>query len=96
MGTFHHGKGDLHGITVVVDLKDSRVFVGRCDTVLPEGVVLLDADMHDESVAPEGKEPTPKATYLENALKFGVWKKYDRIVVPTEDVASIQRLGELA
>ncbi len=95
MGTFHHGKGDLHGITVVVDLNDSRVFVGRCDTVLPEGVVLLDADMHDEAVAPEGGEPVPKATYLENARKFGVWKKYDRIVVPSEDVKSVVRLGDL-
>ena len=45
MGTFHSDKGDLHGITVVVDLKDTRVFVGRCDTVVPEGeeVVVLPA-----------------------------------------------------
>ena len=95
MGTFHHGKGELHGITVVVDLNDSRVFVGRCDTVLPEGVVLLDADMHDEAVAPAGGEPVPKATYLENARKFGVWKKYDRIVVPAAEVASVTRLGDM-
>ena len=95
MGTFHHGKGDLHGITVVVDTKDTRVFVGRCDTVLPEGVVLLDADMHDEATAPEGGEPTTKAAYLENARKFGVWKKYDRIVVPADEVASVTRLGDL-
>lgn len=95
MGTFHHGKGDLHGITVVVDLNDSRVFVGRCDTVLPEGVVLLDADMHDASAAPEGGEPVTKAAYLDKARRFGVWKKYDRIVVPTEDVASVTRLGDM-
>ena len=95
MGTFHHGKGELHGITVVVDLNDSRVFVGRCDTVLPEGVVLLDADMHDEAVAPEGGEAVTKAAYLENARKFGVWKKYDRIVVPADEVASVTRLGDM-
>lgn len=95
MGTFHHGKGELHGITVVVDLNDSRVYVGRCDTVLPEGVVLLDADMHDESASAEGGEPVTKAAYLENARKFGVWKKYDRIVVPADDVKSVVRLGDL-
>lgn len=95
MGTFHHGKGELHGITVVVDTKDTRVFVGRCDTVLPEGVVLLDADMHDEAVVAEGEESMPKARYLENARKFGVWKKYDRIVVPADDVADVTRLGDL-
>ena len=33
MGTFHQGKGDLHGITVVVDTTGRCVFVGRCDTV---------------------------------------------------------------
>ena len=93
MGTFHNDKGELHGITVVVDLKDTRVFVGRCDTVLPEGVVLLDADMHDESEPAANGVALSKADYLVNARKFGVWKKYDRIVVPTDAVATIERLG---
>ena len=93
MGTFHHDKGELHGITVVVDLKDTRVFVGRCDTVLPEGVVLLDADMHDENEPAANGATVSKADYLVNARKFGVWKKYDRIVVPSDAVASIERLG---
>ncbi|MDA1195628.1 MAG: hypothetical protein O2894_10645 [Planctomycetota bacterium] len=91
MGTFHHGKGDLHGITVVVDLNDTRVFVGRCDTVLPEGVVLLDADMHDEAAT----DAKSKADYLGQARKFGVWKKYDRVLVPTADVASVRPLADL-
>jgi hypothetical protein len=31
MGTFHHGRSELHGITVVVDTHGPKVFVGRCD-----------------------------------------------------------------
>ena len=31
MGTFHNDKSELHGITVVVDTKGPKVFVGRCD-----------------------------------------------------------------
>ena len=96
MGTFHHGKGDLHGITVVVDCKDDRVFVGRCDTVLPEGVVLLDGAMHDASQPDKHGKLVTKEAYLQQAAKFGVWKSFDRHVVPADDVASVQRLGELA
>ena len=31
MGTFHQGKSELHGITVVVDTTGPEIFVGRCD-----------------------------------------------------------------
>ena len=95
MGTFHSDKGELHGITVVVDTKGSKVFVGRCDTVLPEGVILLDGDVHDETEPGKDGSPVSKDAYISKAAKFGVWKRYDRVLVPTEDVASIRRLGEL-
>lgn len=88
MGTFHQDKGELHGITVVVDTDGPRVYVGRCDTETPEGIVLLDADMHED-----GTDGKTKATYLEQAASYGVWKKYDRIVVPREEIASVKRLG---
>ena len=90
MGTFHHDKGELHGITVVVDTHGPRVFVGRCDTVTPHGVVLLDGDVPSET--PDG--PT-KDAWVEKAAKFGVWKRFDREVVPTVEVASIRRLGDV-
>lgn len=96
MGTFHHGKGELHGITVVVDLKDTRVFVGRCDTVVPEGVILLDADVHDEATPDDAGKTVSKADYLKRAARFGTWKKHDRVLVPAEDVASVTPLGEMA
>ncbi len=90
MGTFHQDKGELHGITVVVDTHGEEVWVGRCDTVLEQGVVLLDATVHKE-----GDEGRSKQQWLERAAQFGVWKKFDRIVVPSEQVASVRRLAEL-
>lgn len=90
MGTFHHGKGDLHGITVVVDTSGPRVFVGRCDTITPEGVILLDADVHED-----GADGRTKAEWIEKAARFGVWKTLDHVLVPADTVQSVQRLSEL-
>ncbi len=89
MGTFHDDKGELHGITVVVDTHGPEVWVGRCDTVLAEGVILLDADVHREEDGGLSKED-----YLKKAAMMGVWKKHDRVLLPTDRVASIQPLGE--
>ena len=89
MGTFHQDKGELHGITVVVDTHGPEVWVGRCDTVLDEGVILLDADVHRE-----GEGGTTKEAYLKNAAMVGTWKKHDRVLLPMDRVASIRPLGE--
>ncbi|MGE0192514.1 MAG: hypothetical protein AB7T63_10795 [Planctomycetota bacterium] len=96
MGTFHHDKGDLHGITVVVDTPGPLVYVGRCDTITPEGVILLDADVHDASLPGSAGAPVSKEAYLKRAAAWGVFKRHDRVVVPHADVASVRRLGELA
>jgi hypothetical protein len=96
VGTFHHDKGELHGITVVVDLKDDRLYVGRCDTVTPQGVILLDGTVHDASTPVDGGESVSKDAYLAQAVKFGIWKTFDRVVVPTDEVASVKPLGDLA
>jgi hypothetical protein len=90
VGTFHHGKGDLHGITVVVDTRGPRVWVGRCDSVTAEGVLLLDADAHEEGPGVESK-----ARWLARAAAVGVWGRLGRVLVPAADVASVRRLGEI-
>jgi hypothetical protein len=91
LGTFHQNKGELHGITVVVDTTGEEVFVGRCDTVTDQGVILLDAAVHRA-----GTDGRSKDEYVQRAAQFGVWKQFDRLVVPTDKVASIRRLGEIA
>lgn len=89
MGTFHQNKGDLHGITVVVDTDGDEVFVGRCDEVTPEGVVLLDADVHRDG------DGASRSEWLDRAASYGVWAKHPRLTVPRERVATIRRLGEI-
>lgn len=90
MGTFHQGKGDLHGITVAVDTTGEEIWVGRCDEVTAQGVVLLDADVHRH-----GDGGTSKEEWLAKAARFGVWGRHDRVVVPRQQVASVRRLGDL-
>jgi len=90
MGTFHSDKGELHGMTVVVETTGPRVYVGRCDEETPEGIILRDGDHHDE-----GEGGKTNTDYLQFAAKFGVFKKYDRTVVPRAEIASVKRLGDL-
>jgi hypothetical protein len=90
VGTFHHDKHQLHGITVVVETHGPRVFVGRCDDIDEAGVILLDADVHE---SPDGG--ASKQEYLRRAAQVGIWKKHDRVVVPRQDVASVIPLADL-
>lgn len=91
MGTFHHDKHQLHGITVVVDTKGPRVFVGRCDDIDDDHVILLDADVHQD-----GEGGRSKHEYLQQAAQYGVWKKHDRLEIPLSEVATVVRLGDVA
>jgi hypothetical protein len=90
VGTFHQGKSELHGITVVVDTTGPEIFIGRCDDEDDEVVVLLDADEHRD-----GDDGRSKEEYVRRAARFGVWKKHDRLVLPRARVASLRRLGEV-
>lgn len=90
MGTFHDNKSPLHGITVVVDTKGPKVYVGRCDDEDAEKVILVDADIHED-----GANGKSKADYIKRASKFGVWKKYEHLVIPRAEVTSITRLGDV-
>ena len=90
MGTFHHDKGELHGIKVVVDTPGAEVFVGRCDDMDERGIVLHDVDVHRD-----GEGGRSKDEYVKKAARFGVFKKFDTLFVPADRIASVRRLGEL-
>jgi len=90
MGTFHRDKGELHGITVVVETNGPRVYVGRCDEQNGAGIVLLDADHHDD-----GRGGKSRDEYLRFAARYGIFKKHDRVVVPRAEILRVVRLGDL-
>ena len=37
-----------------------------------------------------------KAEYVAKAARVGTWKKHERVLIPTSEVVSIDRLGDLA
>jgi hypothetical protein len=90
VGTFHHGRSELHGITVVVDTRGPQVFVGRCDDLDEQEVILLDVDVHED-----GQDGRTKGEWVRQAARFGVWKKHDRVVIPRSEVVSVVRLGDV-
>jgi hypothetical protein len=89
MGTFHDNPGELHGITVVVDTPDGRLYVGRCHEANDEQVVLLDVDVHEDGATAQSRED-----YLRRAAAVGVWRKHPRLVLPRTEVTSVRRLVE--
>ena len=90
MGTFHDDKHELHGITVVVDTIGDEIYIGRCDDMNEQGVLLVDVDVHRQ-----GEDGRSKDDYVARAAQFGVWKKFPRVLIPEEHVASVRRLGDL-
>lgn len=91
MGTFHHDKSELHGITVVVKTDGDEVYVGRCDDMDDQRIILLDADCHRD-----GEDGRSTTEYLERAARFGIWKKFDRLAISRTSATTVLRLAELA
>ena len=90
MGTFHQDKGELHGITVVVDTVGDEVYIGRCDEMTEERILLHDVDVHREGDSGRSKEE-----YVKRAAQFGIWKQFEQLAIPAEAIASVRRLGDL-
>lgn len=91
MGTFHRDAHALHGITCVLDTAGPRAYVGRLHEADERVVLLHDADVFE--AAPGG--PT-KAEWLARAAAVGVWPRHRTLAVPTAEVTSVRRLGDVA
>jgi hypothetical protein len=91
MGTFHHDRSPLHGITVAVDTHGPVVYVGRCDDMDDERIVLLDVDLHRD-----GDGGRSKHDYLRRAAEVGTWRKHARLELPMSEVAWVKPLGQVA
>jgi hypothetical protein len=87
---FHPGHSELHGITVVLEAKGDRTYVGRFDSEDEAGVHMLDVGIH------EGNTEVSKEEYLRRSVKFGVRSEHKHLLIPAEQVIRITRLGELA
>ena len=90
MGTFHSGKGEFHGITVVVDTKGPQVYIGRCWEMNDQQIVLVDVDEHED-----GQDGRSKQDFIRQAAKVGVWKRLDRVKLSRAQVDSVTPLGSI-
>lgn len=87
MHSRHATKGELHGVTVVVDTLGIELFIGRFYEERANGIVLLDVALHNDNLSEISKEE-----YVQSAVRYGQWKEFDQVVVPREKVRSVSRL----
>jgi hypothetical protein len=88
MTVFHPGHEDLHGITVVVEGRSGRTYVGRYHERTERGILLHDVGTHEPAAGSTRDE------YLANTLKFGVRADRKHLVIPDDEVSGIRRLAE--
>ncbi len=86
---FHPGHHELHGITVVVETRGPRTYVGRFDSADERGVHLLDAGVHEASSGVSREE------FVRRSAKFGIRANQRRALVPGAEVLRITPLGEV-
>lgn len=86
---FHPGHEDLHGVTVVVDDRQGRTYVGRYHEATPRGIVL-----HDVAVRAQG-EPIDRVAWLRRQLKFGVQVMERTVLVPGDSAGPVGRLVDV-
>jgi hypothetical protein len=84
---FHPGHEELHGVTVVLETRGSRTYVGRFDSQDERGVHLHDVGVHDASAEGPSKEE-----FLRRCDKFGIRTEHRDLVVPGSEVVGIARL----
>lgn len=90
MGTFHHDKGELHGITVLVTCDGPETWIGRCDTMAGETVVLLGADRHHAT-----EDTVSSGDWVRRATEVGVFPRYERVVLPKSGIREVRPLAEV-
>ena len=87
---FHPGHDELHGVTVVLETRGPRTYVGRFDTQDDAGVHLRDVGVHESSAG----HPS-KADYLQRTATFGIRVEQKHVCIPATDVVKITPLGTL-
>ena len=86
---FHPGHAELHGITVVLETRESRTYVGRYDSEDAAGVHLLDVGVHEPETGLSREE------YIRKSARFGVRSDQKHLVVPPDQVLRITPLRDI-
>lgn len=87
---FHPGHDELHGVTVVLELRDGGTVIGRYHDT-ENGSLRL----HDVAVQRPGDHGS-RAEFLARTLKFGVRSDTKFLAVPEADVERMTPLNALS
>ncbi len=87
---FHPGHQELHGITVVLETRGPRIYVGRFDSQDERGVHMHDVGVYDAAAAGGSKDE-----FLRRCDQFGIRPEHRDLLVPAADVSSIHRLVDV-
>ncbi len=95
---FHPGHDELHGVTVVLETRGARTYVGRFDKQDGAGVHLLNVGVHDapDTAGGDGVGVPSKDEYIQRTAKFGIQVQHKYVLVPAAEVAKITPLGSLS
>lgn len=83
---FHPGHQELHGITVVLETRGSKTYVGRFDSQDDRGVHMHDVGVHDAEAGGS------KEGFVQRCDKFGIRPEHRDLLVPAAEIAAIHRL----
>ena len=79
----------LHGKTILVKMADGKLYVGRCSRFVERDLILVHADLHEET---EGSPPRDE--YLKKISKMGHWPRIEKIFLPCDEIDSVERIKE--
>ncbi|HEX3275857.1 MAG TPA: hypothetical protein VHR43_13430 [Gemmatimonadales bacterium] len=87
---FHPGHQAFHGVTVVLETRGPRTYVGRFDVQDERGVHLHDVGVYDATAA-----GMSKAEFLRRCDRFGIRPEHRDLLVAADEVTEIRRLVDV-
>ena len=81
---------DFVGRQVVVDTDSHHLYLGKLQSVDEAILELTEADVHDSQTT-----TTPRDLYIINAIKFGIKKNRERVLVRMARVLSLSALEDV-
>ncbi len=86
---FHPGHEPLHGVTVVVEGKSGRTWVGRYHERTERGLSMKDVAVHDPATAAVSRED-----WIAKLTRFGISVDEPFVVLPTKEAGPITPLAD--
>jgi hypothetical protein len=91
MGLFHDTSDPLHGVTVVIETTGPELWVGRCNRVEPDRVLLFESDCYVD-----GRSSGSKEEWLKRVAMVGFHPRHPKLELARDQVTSVRPLLDYA